>query len=225
MAGGLLTVGSAQAGNPGERLLLEENVPSNYFNNATGFNFNDHQATLIDSTTAPVDGVNVTWGIYAGGIAFDTSGNPITINFHPFAIANAGATPSAVISSIGGTASFSTVIGSSMVTESGNLGGSVTLNVGINLGTATVTSYNLAVADANSRNWTGTLNSPVALSTFANGMPLAVTCGSTSCGLGTGSGKAAGMLIGPNAKGMISSYVLSTTTGQAVAGAVVMSRP
>lgn len=228
MAGGSLTVGSAQAGNPGEQLLVEEDEPSNYSNNATGFNFNDHQATLINSMTAPVDGVNVTWGIYAGGIAFDTSGNAITINFHPFAFANAGATPSAVISSIGGTAAFSTVVGSSTVTESGNLGGSVSLNVGINLTAATVTNYTLGVTDAKARSWTGTLNGPVALSTFtngANGMPLAVTCAGTSCGSGTGSGSAAGMLVGPNAKGLISSYVLSTTTGQAVAGAVVMSRP
>lgn len=228
MAGGSLTVGSAQAGNPGEQLLVEEDEPSNYSNNATGFNFNDHQATLINSTTAPVDGVHVTWGIYAGGIAFDTSGNAIAINFLPFAFANAGATPLAVISSIGGAAAFSTVVGSSTVTESGNLGGSVSLNVGINLTAATVTNYTLGVTDAKARNWTGTLNGPVALSTFtngANGMPLAVTCAGTSCGSGTGIGSAAGMLVGPNAKGLISSYVLSTTTGQAVAGAVVMSRP
>src|SRR5208282_1508233 len=112
-------------------------------------------------------------------------------------------------------------------TESGNLGGIVNLNVGINFGTATLTRYNLALTDANSRNWNGTLNNgPVPLSTFVqNGTPLAVICGSTSCGSGVGSGSATGMLIGPNAKGLISSYVLSTTTGQAVAGAAIISRP
>lgn len=227
MAGGLLAVGSAQAGNSGEQLLVEENVPSNYSNNATGFNFNDHQATLTVDRTAQVDSVNVTWGIYAGGIAFDTSGNAIAVDFHPFAFVDGGATPPEVVGSMSGNATFSNVVGyTKPVTESGNLGGSVTLNVGINLGTATVTSYNLAVADANSRNWTGTLNGPVALSTFArNGTPLAVTCGGATCGSGMGSGVAAGMLIGPNAKGLISSYVLGTTTGQAVAGAVVISRP
>jgi hypothetical protein len=227
IAGGLLTVGSAQAGSPGQQLLMEEDAPSNYSNDATGFNFNDHQATQTDYATAQVDGVDVSWGLYAGGIAFDTAGNPIAINFHPFAFVNAGATPASVISSIGGTAAFSTVVGNTQpVTETGNTGGSMTLNVGIDLDAATVTSYNLGVTDANSRNWTGSLGGPVALSTFANGMPLSVTCsGGSSCGSGSGSGSAAGMLIGPSAKGLISSYVLSTTTGQAVAGAVVMSRP
>lgn len=232
MAGGLLSiggapaVGSALAGNPGEQLLVEDSVPSGYSNNATKFNFLDNHATLIDYGTAQVDSVNVTWGIYAAGIAFDTSGKAIAIDFHPFAFANGGATPLAVIGNIGGSATFSTVVGSTQpVTQSGNLGGNVTLNVGINLTAATVTNYTLGVIDANSRSWTGNLinGTPVALSTFAqNGTPLTVTCGTCS---GTVSGSAAGMLIGPNAKGLISSYLLSTTTGQAVAGAVVMSRP
>lgn len=224
MAGEILTVGSAQAENPGEKLFVENNVPTSYSNNATGFNYLANDAAPIDSGTVQVDSVKVTWGIYAGGIAFDTSGKAIVINFHPFAFVNGGATPPSVVGNIGGTATFSSVVGNTQpVTESGNIGGNVTLNVGINLGAATVTSYNLGVTDANSRNWTSTLNSPVPLSTFANGMPLAVTCG--GCGSGMASGNTAGMLIGPNAKGLISSYVLSTTTGQAVAGAVVMSRP
>jgi hypothetical protein len=227
MANGLLAVGSVQAGNPGEILLIEEDGPTNYSNNATGFNFNDYRSTLIDSGTAQVDGVNVTWGVYAGGIAFDASGNAIALNFHPFAFANEGATPLTLVSSISGIASFSNMVGyTSPVTESGNLGGSVTLNVGINLGTSTMTSYNLAVVDADSRNWFGTLNGPVALSTFAlNGAPLAVSCGGASCGSGIGGGVAAGMLVGPNANGLISSYALSTTSGQAVAGAAIISRP
>jgi hypothetical protein len=229
MAAGLLAVGSAQAGSSEEKLFIENNVPTSYSNDATGFNYLANDAPPIQSGTAQVDSVNVTWGIYAGGIAFDTSGKAITINYHPFAFVDGGATSPAVIAHIGGSAAFSSssssMVGSTQpVTESGTLGGSVTLNVGINLGTGTLTSYNLAVKDANSRSWTGNLVSgtPVALSTFANGTPLAVTCGVCS---GPANGSAAGILIGPNAKGLISSYVLSTTTGQAVAGAVVMSRP
>ena len=232
MSVGLQSVGSAQAGNSGETLFLEkDNVPVNYSNNTSGFNFVANEGSEpINTGTTQVDGVTVTWGIYAGGTAFDTSGNAITINFHPFAFANGGATPTAVISSIGGTANFSTVAGyTPPVTESGNIGGSITLNVGINLSTASLTSYILGVADANSRNWTGTLNGSVPLATFAqSGAALAVTCSGgsgASCGSGTGSGMAAGMLVGPNAKGLISSYVLSTTTGQAVAGTAIMSRP
>jgi hypothetical protein len=220
MSAGLLAVGNARVGNSEEKLFVENNFPTSYSNDATSFNYLANDAPPILSSTAPVDGVNVTWGIYAGGVAFDTSGNAIAIDFHPFAFANGGATPSAVISSIGGTAAFSTVVGSSTVTESGKLisNSGVTLNVGVNLTAATVTSYNLGVADGNSRNWTGTFSGSAPLSTFANGVPLAVTC---TCSSGTTSGSAAGILIGQNAGGMISSFVL--TAGQAaVAGAAVI---
>jgi hypothetical protein len=221
MSAGLLAVGSARVGNSEEKLFVENNFPTSYSNDATSFNYLANDAPPILSSTAPVDGVNVTWGIYAGGVAFDTSGNAIAIDFHPFAFANGGATPSAVISNIGGTAAFSTVVGSSTVTESGKFisNSGVTLNVGVNLTAATVTNYALAVTDGNNRNWTGNLinGTPVALSTFANGTPLAVTC---NCS-GTTSGSAAGILIGQNAGGMISSFVLKA--GQAaVAGAVVI---
>lgn len=219
----LRSVGSAQVGSTGEKLLVEENVPSAYSNDVTGFNYVDHQATQIDAGAATVDGVNVNWGIYKGGIAFDASGNAVAVDFHPFAFANGGATPTTVINSIGGTATFATVVGSSIVTESGNLGGSVTLNVGIDLTAATVTSYNLGVTDANYRSWTGTFSGSAPLSTFANGISLSATC-AVSC-TGSATGNATGVLIGPKAGGLISSYVLSTTSGQAVAGAVVLSRP
>lgn len=222
MSGWLHTAGSAQVGNPGEQLYEEDGFPTSYSNDTTGFNYLAVDAPPIQSGTAMVDSASVTWGIYAGGVAFDISGNAIPINYHAFAFTDGGVTPPSVISAIGGTATFSTLVGSSSVTESGNIrsNSGVTLNVGINLGTGTLTSYILAVADANSRNWIGTLSSPVPLSAFANGTSLAVTCTCT----GTASGSAAGMLIGQSAKGLISSYQMSTTTGQAVAGAVVMSR-
>jgi len=218
----LRKVGSAQVGNPGEKLLVEYNAPSAYSNDATGFNYVDHQATRIDYKTGQVDGVDVNWGVYSGGISFDASGNVIAIGYHPFAFTDGGVTPPSVISNLVGNATFSTVVGSSTVTESGKLGSSnLTLNVGIDLTAATVTSYNLAVTDGNSRTWNGTFSGSAPLSTFANGIPLAGTCAG-SC-TGTASGSAAGIVIGSSGKGLISSYVL--TAGQAaVAGAVVMSR-
>jgi hypothetical protein len=228
LANGLMAVGTAQSGRAGDQLLVEDNVPGINSNRTTGFNYvAQEDSEPIRSGTGTVDGITVTWGLYAGGVAFDSSGNAIAINFHPFAYASAGATPPSVISTIGGTATFSTLVGNTApVTETGNVGGSVNLNAGVNLGNATLTSYNLAVTDASSRAWTGTLNGAVPLSTFAqSGAPLAVTCSGSTCGSGAGSGLAAGMLIGPNAKGLMTSYMLGTTTGQAVLGAAILSRP
>ena len=220
--GRLLATGGAQVGNLGDKLSVEDNFPTGYSNDATGFNYVANDTPPIQSGATTLDGVNVTWGIYAGGVAFDTSGRAITIDFHPFAFAKGGVTSPSAISAIGGTAAFSNVVGNTQpVTETGALGGTVSLNVGVNLGAGTLTSYNLAVTDANSRNWTGALSGSVPLSAFANGTSLAVTC---TCP-GATSGSAAGMLVGPNAKGLISSYLMSTTSGSAVAGAVVMSRP
>ncbi len=216
------SVGSAQVDTAGEKLLIEYNSPSAYSNDATGFNYIDHNATLINYDTAVVDGVDVNWGIYAGGIAFDAAGNAAAINFHSFAYTEGGVTPPSVMSSLMGSFTFSPV-GSTSVTESGNRSNSgVTLNVAIDFATAKITNYTLGVTDANTRYWTGTLSSPATLSTFANGIPLNVNCPSCS-GMATGS--AAGIVIGQTAKGLISSYQLSTTTGQAVTGAVVLSRP
>jgi hypothetical protein len=225
MAAGRLTVGSAQAGNPGEILFTEKDIPSSYSNNVTGFNFIENDGKLIDSGSAQVDDVEVNWGVYAGGVSYNVSGNPVAVNYHPFAFAHEGATPLTVVQNIGGSANFPTMVGNTQpVTETGNVGGSVNLNVGINLGAATVTNYTLAVTDASSRNWNGTFNGSVALSTFAqNGVSLAVTC--AGCISTLGSGSAVGVLIGTQAKGLISSYVLSTPSGQSVVGAAIVSRP
>jgi hypothetical protein len=225
LANGLHTVGTAQSGRAGDQILVEDDVPGTYSNHTTGFNYVASEGgEPIQPGTATVDGVAVNWGLYAGGVAFDNSGRAIAISFHPYAYASA---PPSVITALGGSATFSTVVGNTPpVTESGNVGGSVNLNVGVNLGNATLTGYNLAVTDAGSRNWTGTLNGAVPLATFAqSGAALAATCSGTGCGAGAGSGLAAGMLIGPNAKGLITSYALGTPTGQAVVGAAIMSRP
>jgi hypothetical protein len=221
MAAGLLTAGSARTGVSGNEIATEDGFPTSYSNDATGFNYLANDAPPLQSGVATVDGVSVTWGIYAGGVAFTTSGQAVAVNYHPFAFTNGGVTPSSVVSSIGGTASFSSIAGGTQpVTETGAIGGSVSLNVGVNLSAGTLTSYNLAVTDASSRSWAGTLSSPVSLSAFSNGIPLSVTC---SCA-GVASGSAAGMLVGQTARGLISSYLMSTTAGPAVAGAVVLSR-
>ena len=234
-SGGLQKVGSAQAGSPGQKVYVEtDNMPSMYVNNNTGSNFvSVEDVDPVNTGTTIVDGVTVTWGIYANGITFDSTGKPISVNFHPFAFAyaNGGATPAARITAIGGMANFSTVAGfTPPVTESGNIGGTVILNVGVNLTASTLTNFNLNVVDANSspRTWTGVLNnsSPVSLASFAQGgASLTVTCTGNNCGSGIGNGSAAGILLGPNAKGLISSYILTTSTGQGVAGTVIQSRP
>jgi hypothetical protein len=126
-----------------------------------------------------------------------------------------------------GSVNYSKVAGfTSPLNEAGDLGGNLSLSVDINLGSSKLTGYNLLVTDANGRNWAGTLDSSVSLSTFSQtGAPLAVTCAGSTCGSGTGTGLAVGKLIGTNAKGLISSYGLSTASGQSVAGAAVLSRP
>lgn len=225
----ILAVGGVQAGLAGQTLILNDSgLPSIYSSDGTNFNYLANDAPLIDYGTAVVDGVNVKWGVYAGGVTFDPSGNATSVDFHHFAFAGS-TTPPEVISALGGVATFSNIVGYSQpTTELGGIGGSVTsLTVNITLGAnAAVTGYNLGVTDAHARNWTGVFNGNVGLSTFAqSGVPLTVTCAGAPCGSGVGSGNAVGVLVGPNAKGFISSYGLSTTTGQAVAGAVVMSRP
>jgi hypothetical protein len=224
LSASMLNVGCVSAGNPSQTLLAENDLPGSYANNVSGFNFVAGENDPLNEGKVQVDGAAVNWGIYTGGISFDTSGKAFAINFHPFAYVSGGAP--VVTSVMSGSATFSSIAGYTQpVNELGNIGGSVNLAATVNLGASTITSYNLTVTDAGSRNWTGNLvnGAPVALATFANGTPLTVTC--SNCGPGVLNGSAAGLLVGANAKGLISSYVLSSTTGQAAAGVVVLSRP
>ena len=226
---GSVTVGGLVTDNVGLMVLLDDaGHPAVITNDSTGYNFVANAARLVDFGSAIVDSVNVIWGIYAGGTTFDIAGNPLPIDFHHFALAAGGATPDQIISSMSGTATFSNIVGFTKPTnELGSLGGNVTISTSIQLGASpAVTSYNVGVTDANSRVWSGTFSGSTSLAIFAQtGVNLSVICAGPQCGSGTGTGNATGILIGPNAKGLITSYGLATTTGQAVAGAAVLSRP
>ncbi len=221
-------VGSVRASDSGSHLLLNaQELPASVSNNATHFNYLANGASLVNSGDEDLAEADINWGIYAGGVSFDSNGNAIPVDFHHFVYAKSGATPPEVISTMTGSASFSNLFGFTPPTdELGGIGGSVNLNVNVSLGAnAAVTSYNVGVIDAHARNWNGTFNGNVPLGTFAQtGVPLAVSCTGASCGSGVGSGTAVGILVGPSANGLISAYGLSTTTGQNVVGTAVLSR-
>ncbi|MBS4097682.1 MAG: FecR domain-containing protein [Sulfuricella sp.] len=227
--GGAATTGSVKAGDPGANLLIGANHdPASASNNASRFNYLAGDAKLIQSGVIDEDGIDAHWGIYAGGVSFDPSGRAIPIAYHHFIFLERGLTPPEVITAMTGTASFSRVDGYSPPTnELGGMGGNVKLDVTVSLGgNAAVTAYNLGVSDAQARNWSGAFSGNVPLGDFAQrGVPLAVTCSGASCGSGSGSGSAVGVLAGPAAKALVTSYGLSTTTGQQVVGTAILSRP
>jgi hypothetical protein len=229
VATGSVSVGGLVTDNIGLIVLIDDaGLPGVITNRATNYNYVTNFAPLVDFGSAIVDSMPVIWGIYAGGTTFDIAGNPSPVDFHHFALATGGATPDQVITSMNGTATFSNVVGFTKPTnELGGIGGGVTINTGIQLGASpAVTSYNIGVVDANSRTWAGAFAGSVPLLTFAqSGVPLSVTCTGAQCGAGAGTGNATGILIGPSAKGLITSYGLATTTGQRVGGAAVLSRP
>lgn len=224
----ILAVGGVQASSPGSSLLInEQRLPFAVSNDATRFNFLANNAPLVDSGDEDLGEVDVHWGVYAGGVSFDSTGKAVAVDFHHFVYAKSGATPPEVISAMTGAASFSSIFGYTKPSdEMGGVGGNIGLNVNVRLGAnAAVTSYNIKVTDAHARNWSGTFSGDVPLGDFAqNGLNLIVSCTGASCGSGIGTGSAVGILVGPKANGLISAYGLSTTTGQNVVGTAVLSR-
>ncbi|SCK15369.1 hypothetical protein [Vogesella sp. LIG4] len=206
-------------------------LPSAVADTTNGFNFFTTDVTnLFDLGLDKVDGVYVLWGLYGQGNDVDPlSGAMRNVDFHHFAFAPRGITPASVLNNLSGTASFGNLVGSTMLTdESGSVGGQLnTLQIGVQFGPQIrVTSYQLNATDAQSRTWNAQFSGNVGLPDFRAGrLPLTVQCSGDGCGSSTGSGSAAGVVIGNNGKGIITSYGLQTSGGAKAGGVAVVSRP
>ena len=205
-------------------------LPSAVADTSNGFNYFTSDVTILyDYGFANVDGVDVIWGLYGEGNDVDPGSGAIrNVDFHHFAYAPGGVTPSAVLNTLSGTATFGNLVGSTMLTdETGGVGGQLNaLQIGVQFGPQIrITSYQLNANDAQARTWNAQFNGSVDLPTFRAGkLPLTVQCSGDGCGSGTGSGSAAGVIIGNTGKGIITSYGLQTSSGQKVGGAAVVSR-
>lgn len=193
----------------------------------SGFSYLATNAPLYPSSGL-VDGQLVHWGIYAGGTLRQSGQTQTTPQFVHYAFSPVGETANAILPSTSGVVTFSDLVGfTKPTTETGALGGNVSVSVGVNLvGTASVNSYDVKVTDAANRNWTGQFSGAVALSDFGRtGVPLQVNCTGNGCGSGAGTGSASGVIIGNTGKGMLTSFGLATSSLQSVSGAAVLSRP
>jgi len=185
---------------------------------------------VVQSAQAQIDGVQVAWGVYSGGAQSDSSGeNWQYTDYHDFAWSSGGATPMSVINSLSGTFVFNQVVGATTPTsENGTIGGqlnslSVSMQFGANPG---VTNYAVDVTDGNQRRWQAASTGFVSLSDFKSGqLSLSGSCVSAACGATQANGGAAGIVVGANGKGLITSYGLSTQQGDMVSGVAVLIRP
>ncbi len=189
----------------------------------------DESSRLIELGSAKVDGAPVTWGSWAD--IWRTG--PLETDpwewgdFHHFAYSAGGVTPMSVIQNLQGTATFGNLVGATTPTsENGARGGQLNnLTVNVQLGANPgATGYHINVTDGYQRTWQGDFNGFVSLSDFSAGkLPLNVSC--SGCDPGTASGAAGGVIIGTHGKGLITGYGMNTSSGNAVSGAAVVSRP
>jgi hypothetical protein len=193
------------------------------------FSYQSQGAQLVQYGSGTVDGVTAFWGIYEGGTSTGNNNGSVAgpVDLHHFVFAPSGLTQPSVISSIYGTVIYDQVVGGTSPTakDASQIGGTLqSLKVGLSLGANPgVILYAVTVDDALNRVWTGGYGGFTPLDQFAGGgIPLAVVCTGTGCGSGTGTGKAVGVLIGNTASGLLTSYGLSTTTGQGLVGTAVM---
>lgn len=229
-ANGGNAVGSAISDDQNLTIHLESStgLPVVVVNGPGGFNYQARRANIVDFGLATVDGAAAMWGLYDGGVVVDpASSAEQPLGFHHFAFAPGGATSPQVIASLSGNARFNNIVGYTQPTnESGLAGGKLlSCDVSVDLGAKPgVTGYAVNLVDALMREWEGGFTGFLSLNEFQGGkLPLTVRCGGTGCGSGSGNGSAAGVLIGDNAKGLITAYSLGTTTGQASTGTAVLS--
>jgi len=224
IVGGVVASGNAAA------IYLDANTanPVVVGDSDQGFNYQSRRANLVEFGSNTVDGVGATWGVYDGGVTVDpNSGAEMPLSLHHFAFAPSGATPQSVISAINGTVVYDNIVGNTSPTAEDNVPGVGTLNslrVAVSLGANPgVTSYAVSAQDHLDRAWTGDFSGFASLRQFAGGgLPLDVTCTGNGCGSGVGQGNAAGLIIGNTGSGLLTSYGLSTTSGQSIVGAAVL---
>lgn len=171
-----------------------------------------------------VDGVPVRWGIYEGGTISDSAGVRHPKYFH--FVGAPGATSTAHLAEAlprqGMSLTMKSVDGNPPMTESGAIGGKISLAVGLSniAGRPMVDRYDLNVTDAESRSWGATLGGPLSLEDFRNGgvENLRVNC--NGCPVAAGAGRAHGVVVGnPAPVGMVTSFDLNAGRA-AVSGSV-----
>lgn len=211
----------------GDSILLDRSNNPRIVTDASGFRYAREGAPLIDSGSAFVDGAGVKWGVYAGGLRFSEGQGVsqallftfmLTSQFTPI---NAISSPSPVLLSFNDTIGFTRPVDNNR-----NVGGTAALVANVLVGptNASLVGYNLNVNDANGRTWNATLNSPQSLQSFSRSPStpnLSVTCAGACAS--TGQGSASGLVIGDNARGMISSYGLIAGPASVV-GSVLVRR-
>lgn len=163
--------------------------------------------TILDGVTP----VEVKWGIYAGGVIVDNAG-PRAANYFHFS--GAQGTPPAMAATLTGT--YSLAGSNAVINENGVVGGAVaSATIALTLA-GKVTSYAVAGTDGQSRAFSASCPScsgGISLSVFAtNGIALTGLVDAVGA-----TGNAHGLLIGPNGRGLLSSFDL-TGGGKAVTG-------
>lgn len=187
---------------------LVEAVSSN------GFNYARNGAPLIDSGSGTTpDGVQVKWGVYAGGQIADGMGQRSPQFFHM--MSGASATP---INTLSGTATFSTLGGfTKPINEAGQVGGNVVGGgsntiVGVDFSAAAITSYKVTAVDARGYSFVGTSIGAVPIAQFVSGSGTALSVACAGCPSPSGVGSGHGVIVGSLGKGLISSFDMRTTS-------------
>ncbi|MGE5387158.1 MAG: FecR domain-containing protein [Betaproteobacteria bacterium] len=237
VAGGDVTTGwsfnngAGYVGNPAENmtiLLDGSGLPLSVVTSG-GFSYDRNGAALVYSDSTTMGGKVVNWGIYAGGILNDNQGVRYPQYFF-FMGGGDATTPISLATTLptpGMTLSFGSVAGyTKPITESGNVGGSISSNY-IELknlaGQISVSQYNLNLTDALGRSWSASMQSPQLLANFiaGGGMGGNLTVFCPTCAQSTGTGSARGVPLGnPTPVGFMSSYSLQAGTS-GVTGAVL----
>ncbi|MBK8065963.1 MAG: FecR domain-containing protein [Betaproteobacteria bacterium] len=223
-SGSILGSGALRVSVGGDQVLFGADGQMALLSSADGFRYARSGAAAVHSGRLELldngQAVEVKWGVYSGGAIVDNSGSRAAQFFH---FMGAQGTPPGVVQSLSGSYTAS-MAHTPFITETGTLGGSLN-SVSISLNNGNLTGYSLGITDGQGRSWSGCA---FACSVGSVGLVQFADKGVQLTGSGPGgsvSGNAHGLPVGPNGKGVISSFDMKTAGGAAVTGSFLVKDP
>ena len=189
-----------------------------------GVDIDTTSATLVSSGGDMANGVR--WDTWAGGVTIDRHtavGNTYVVSVDP--LNKTTALDLVTLQTGGVTATYTQVPGAQFVANNlGNTGTINKLSVDVNFGTQMVTDYDLDVTVLT--NWKANGSGSISQFTGAKGILLNGTCtGCTGSPAGNpATGTAHGTLVGSSAGNLVTTFGMSSASGQAVSGAAYLQK-
>jgi hypothetical protein len=219
-----VTPGTGMGPLVGYTIAADKGMGTPFGGSGNGVAIDTSSAILVSSGGDTANGVR--WDTWAGGVTIDEKtavGNTYVVSVDP--LNKTSALDLATLQTGGVTATYNQVPGAQFVANYLGTTGTINkLSVDVNFGTQMVTNYDLDVTVL--ANWKANGSGSISQFTGANGILLNGTC--TGCtgspAVNPATGTAHGTFVGSTAGNLVTTFGMSSATGQAVSGAAYLQK-